>query len=183
MGISRVSRLALLGALAGSALATGTATAEAGVEHQCVVEPRMVVDVGSAASGVIEHLEVERGQAVAAGEVLAELESGVERAALSVARARAGIDTDVETRQVALDFQLRARTRVDELYRRQTVAASAMDETTLTAANFRLIGRGEGIHWPALDEDISVAGILAGHPSGETPESLRRWLEDRNRTS
>jgi hypothetical protein len=27
--------------------------------------------------------------------------------------------------------------------------------------NWRLIGRGEGIHWPDLDEDISVAGLLA----------------------
>lgn len=44
-------------------------------------------------------------------------------------------------------------------------------------ANWRLIGRGEGIHWPDLDEDISVAGLLAGWPSGETQNSLRRWLE------
>lgn len=46
-------------------------------------------------------------------------------------------------------------------------------------ANWRLIGRGEGIHWPDLDEDISVAGLLAGRPSGETQESLRRWLTQR----
>ncbi len=30
-------------------------------------------------------------------------------------------------------------------------------------ANWRLIGLGEGIHWPELDEDISVLGLLAGH--------------------
>lgn len=30
-------------------------------------------------------------------------------------------------------------------------------------ANWRLIGRGEGIHWPGIDEDISVRGLLAGH--------------------
>ena len=46
-------------------------------------------------------------------------------------------------------------------------------------ANWRLIGRGEGIHWPDLDEDISVGGILAGRPSGETQNSLRKWLESR----
>jgi hypothetical protein len=55
--------------------------------------------------------------------------------------------------------------------------------STAERSDFRLIGRGEGIHWPELDEDISVAGILAGHPSGETPESLRRWLESRGKTS
>ena len=44
---------------------------------------------------------------------------------------------------------------------------------------WRLVGRGEGIHWPDLDEDISVAGLLAGHASGETQESPRRWLASR----
>ena len=45
--------------------------------------------------------------------------------------------------------------------------------------NWRLIGGGEGIHWPDLDEDISVASLLAGRRSAETPESLRRWLDAR----
>lgn len=51
--------------------------------------------------------------------------------------------------------------------------------TPAERANWRLIGRGEGIHWPDLDEDISVAGLLAGRSSGETQSSLRRWLESR----
>jgi hypothetical protein len=44
---------------------------------------------------------------------------------------------------------------------------------------WRLIGRGLGIHWPELDEDISVEGLLAGQPSGESQRSLKRWLEAR----
>lgn len=45
--------------------------------------------------------------------------------------------------------------------------------------HWRLIGRGEGIHWPDLDEDISVDGLLAGQPSGESQRSLARWLAAR----
>jgi len=45
--------------------------------------------------------------------------------------------------------------------------------------NWRLIGRGDGIHWPDLDEDISVEGLIAGRPSGENQTSLQRWLEGR----
>jgi hypothetical protein len=45
--------------------------------------------------------------------------------------------------------------------------------------NWRLIGEGEGIHWPDLDEDISVEGILSGRPSGESQRSFKRWLETR----
>jgi len=44
---------------------------------------------------------------------------------------------------------------------------------------WRLVGEGEGIHWPNLDEDISVDGLLAGRRSGETQASLQRWLEGR----
>jgi uncharacterized protein DUF2442 len=45
--------------------------------------------------------------------------------------------------------------------------------------HWRLIGQGEGIHWPDLDEDISVDGLLAGRQSGESQASLQRWLEIR----
>jgi hypothetical protein len=47
-------------------------------------------------------------------------------------------------------------------------------------SNWRLIAGGKGIHWPDLDEDISVARLLAGRKSGETQESLARWLHRRN---
>src|SRR5829696_5099952 len=47
-------------------------------------------------------------------------------------------------------------------------------------AGWRLIGGGEGIHWEALDEDLSVEGLLAGRPSGESQRSLKRWLESRS---
>ncbi len=44
---------------------------------------------------------------------------------------------------------------------------------------WRLIGGGEGIHWPDLDEDLRVESLVAGNPSGETQASLKRWLERR----
>jgi hypothetical protein len=46
-------------------------------------------------------------------------------------------------------------------------------------AVWRLIGNGTGIHWQELDEDISVAGLLAGRRSGESQQSLARWLQER----
>lgn len=47
--------------------------------------------------------------------------------------------------------------------------------------NWRLIGQGEGIHWPVLDEDISIENLLAGKPSGESQRSLARWLAERKK--
>jgi Protein of unknown function (DUF2442) len=45
--------------------------------------------------------------------------------------------------------------------------------------NWRPIGGGEGLHWPAVEEDISVEALLAGRPSGESQASLKRWLAKR----
>ena len=51
--------------------------------------------------------------------------------------------------------------------------------TVAERADWSLIGGGQGIHWEALDEDISVEGLLAGRPSGESQTSFKRWLERR----
>ena len=45
--------------------------------------------------------------------------------------------------------------------------------------NWRLIGAGEGIHWPDLDEDLSIESLIAGNPSGESGTSFKRWLKRR----
>jgi hypothetical protein len=46
-------------------------------------------------------------------------------------------------------------------------------------AHWRLIGKGEGIHWPDLDEDISVENLIYGQPSGESQKSFQKWQESR----
>lgn len=45
--------------------------------------------------------------------------------------------------------------------------------------NWRLIGKGYGIHWEDVDEDISVERLLAGKPSDESQTSFKKWLASR----
>lgn len=47
--------------------------------------------------------------------------------------------------------------------------------------SWRLIGGGRGIHWPAIDEDVSVANLLAGQPSAESQSSFKKWLAGRTK--
>jgi hypothetical protein len=51
--------------------------------------------------------------------------------------------------------------------------------TAAERKKWRLIGKGQGIHWPDIDEDISVEGLLAGKPSGESQASFQKWLTRR----
>lgn len=44
---------------------------------------------------------------------------------------------------------------------------------------WRLIGNGEGVHWPGPDEDIRISHLLAGKPSTESQRSFKKWLQQR----
>jgi len=46
-------------------------------------------------------------------------------------------------------------------------------------SNFEVFGDGAFIHWPDLDEDLSVIGLVSGLRSGESPGSLKKWLDAR----
>ncbi|MDP1773846.1 MAG: DUF2442 domain-containing protein [Methylobacter sp.] len=45
--------------------------------------------------------------------------------------------------------------------------------------NWRLVGKGYGIHWEDIDEDVSIEGLLLGKPSGESQTSFKKWLLSR----
>jgi len=47
-------------------------------------------------------------------------------------------------------------------------------------ANFQISGAGYGIHWPDLDEDIGIDGLIVGKQSTESATSFERWLQRRN---
>jgi hypothetical protein len=51
--------------------------------------------------------------------------------------------------------------------------------TSEERANLQISGAGYGIHWPDLDEDIGVEGLLLGKKSAENPSSFARWLQQR----
>ena len=51
--------------------------------------------------------------------------------------------------------------------------------TEVERQNWQLIAGGEAIHWPDLDEDISIGSLLAGKASAESQSSLDNWLSNR----
>ena len=97
----------------------------------------------------------------------------------------------------SLAIEIRATTIQDVSVTEDTLMVDLVDGRTISAPlawyprllhglpeernNWRLIGKGEGIHWPDLDEDISVENILFGQPSGESQRSFSRWLEEHSR--
>jgi membrane fusion protein, multidrug efflux system len=89
-------------------------------EHECSVEPSMVVSVGSPVDGVLELVAVDRGGVVKKGQVVAKLQSGVETAAVELTRSR-------------IEFDRRKVERNESLFEKQLISAQERDEMVTEA--------------------------------------------------
>ena len=97
-----------------SLLYASIATAET-VEYDGLIEPYVVVDIGAPAEGVVATVNVDRSNSVEAGQVLVEMESSVERAALEKAKAMAIFDGEISLQKTQLAFAKRVHGRVKKL--------------------------------------------------------------------
>ena len=110
-------------------------------EHDCVIEPSQVVEVRAAVEGLVEKVHVERGDAVRAGQVLVELESGLEEANATLARFRAGMQGAVRTGESRLEYASLKAQRSSQLHQERFVSAETRDEalTELKLAEAQLL--------------------------------------------
>jgi RND family efflux transporter MFP subunit len=94
----------------------------------CMIEPHSVADVSTREEGVIEELLVQRGDLVAKGQIVARLESNLEEVALRFAEARAEMDGEMASGKAALEYALRQRDRVNELYADSAISFNEKDK-------------------------------------------------------
>jgi RND family efflux transporter MFP subunit len=109
-------------------LALGAGDAAATEDLDCLIEPKEVVTLATPVEGVIETVTVERGDMVKQGQVVATLESSVERAALMLAKARAESDARVENAKARLVQSTREHERMQTLARDSLVSTNEVDE-------------------------------------------------------
>lgn len=110
------------------ALAQALPEADDGIECDGLIEPYLVVEVGSEVPGIINEVKTDRGKIVKAGQVVATLRSGVEIANLELARTRAEMEADIKAKKAALEFARRNSERVKELYDVKALPFQKWDE-------------------------------------------------------
>jgi RND family efflux transporter MFP subunit len=94
----------------------------------CLINPYLVVSVSFPTDGVLNTVKVDRGDVVTQGQVLATLESSVERSNVELAAARARADSGLKANQVKLDFGVRKFRRTDEMFKKDLVPLKDLDE-------------------------------------------------------
>jgi RND family efflux transporter MFP subunit len=104
-----------------------TSTAQ-GDELNCLIEPYMTVTVSTPVEGIMQSVNVDRGDLVQTGQVLAKLESTVQEADVAVARYRSELHAELQSTQTRHEFSLRKLARAEELSRKQTISIHELDE-------------------------------------------------------
>ncbi len=99
----------------------------------CLIEPDKVAEVGSPMVGVIETMNVERGDRVAKGQPIAVLRADVERAQVSVAQTKADADADVQAAQASVEFNRQRAVRAEDLFQKKFISQQALDQARTEA--------------------------------------------------
>ena len=94
----------------------------------CLIEPDRVAEVGSQVVGVVERLNVKRGDEVVAGQPLLTLRADVERANLGTASARAQVDADVLSAKASVALAEQKLMRAEALLAQNFVSDQAVEQ-------------------------------------------------------
>lgn len=126
--------LAVLAVLAG--LGASPARADDTIAgYDCLIEPRELLEIRPAAEGLISRIHVRRGDRVTAGQPLIELDSGLERAGVAVARFRSGLQSPIRSAETRVDFAGAKSRRHEQLAAVRYVSSQERDEA---ASEYRL---------------------------------------------
>jgi RND family efflux transporter MFP subunit len=123
---NRAGVLALLVLI--SMIATSGRSWSQGQTFDCILKPRLEIKLATPIAGVLKEVPVDRGDRIRKGDVLARLESGIEKALLDLAEARAESDATVKAREARLKFLTKKRERILELQGKGAASKAALDE-------------------------------------------------------
>jgi RND family efflux transporter MFP subunit len=99
----------------------------------CLIEPERVAEIGSQVVGVIESMDVERGDVVKKGQVIATLRADVERASVVVANSRAEAQADLQAAAANVTFNQQRLARAEDLFTKNFISQQALDQARTEA--------------------------------------------------
>ena len=112
---------------------TATTVSQTGVAYPCLIEPRQILKLAAPVAGVVASVEVDRGDHVEKGQLLAKLDSEVEEATAQIAQVHAANETAVQSGRARLEFLRRKQVRNDTLRTTDAVSVAQADEAASDA--------------------------------------------------
>lgn len=134
-------------------LFTSVLSANEEVVLDCVIEPSMLVEQSSQVRGVLETVDVDRGEFVKKGQLVARLMSGVEKAGVQLSKDRAEMEVDIMSRKAEQQFRRNTLKQVEQLYQKKLASHREYDDakTSSVVADVELEKAIELKHLAALE--------------------------------
>lgn len=145
-------------AVVATAMNSSVSVAAEPIELDGLIEPYLIVNVGSSVPGILDMVKVDRGALVKKGQMLAKLQDRVERANMALAKARAQMKSTIEARQARLDYAQRRQQRMEGLFEKKVIPFEEMDEyrTNTILAEMELAEAAENIGLAELEYKRAV---------------------------
>ena len=145
----------------GAALLLAASVPVSAADLDCLIQPKSTVTVSSHVEGRVESILVERGDPVEKGQVVAQLESSLERATYAIAKERAEVEGRIKSSQVRSRFAKTELERQQSLEERHVVSTREMDEAreNLQLAEAQLLEAGESRRIAELERDRTAADL------------------------
>jgi len=109
----------------------GIAAAARAGDFDCVIEPRQVIELRSPLEGLIDKINVDRGDIVKKGQELVLLDTSLERAQAAIARQRSQMEGAVRSGESRVEFSTKKHERAENLHGQNYLSAQARDEAAL----------------------------------------------------
>lgn len=126
--MSNVTRSCVLGWALGVLIFGALPASVLGAEFDCVIEPRQVLELRSPIEGLVERVNVDRGDFVRKGQELAILDTSVDRVQAAIAKQRSQMEGAVRSGESRVEFSTRKSQRAQELQRQNFMSAQVRDE-------------------------------------------------------
>lgn len=142
------------------AVSTGLA-AQSAQPVGCLIEPRMVVELGSPVIGVLSEVRVDRGATIRKGQVLATLKADVERAAARAAEGKAQAEADFRAALANRDYNRQKLVRAEDLVKKNFISAQALEQakSEFDVADQKLAQAKEQKHIWSHEHETAVAQL------------------------
>lgn len=150
----------------------------------CLMEPSQVVAVGSAVVGVLDRVEVERGQLIAKGQLIAQLTAQVEQAAVALAEARAQNQAELQAAASTEVFAQRKHLRSDSLYKENFISPQLQEQAATEAALAKMKRLQAQEQKRLANQELSLARAQLAQRSIKSPISgvvVERYLSQGER--
>lgn len=124
----RARRGHILLLISGLIIYTSSIGLSLGAEFDCVIAPKQVVELRSPIEGLIDRVNVDRGDYVKKGQVVAVLDTSVEGLQAAIAKQRSQMEGAVHSAESRVEFTSKKTARMEELYRQNFMSAQGRDE-------------------------------------------------------